>query len=1550
MTHSFLSLQTLPISLRKWRKPALTVLTLPLLISPALPAYAQDYTSGLVGYWAFDETSGTTAIDNSSNSIDGTLYNIVLPTQSVAGIKDTAYNFIEGSGNRVELGDNYDLDGSPFTLSLWINVHTINSNYEGLIDKFGSAEGYRIFFDTNGRLNFDIRDSSGTVEGFPTPTGTITTGSWIHIAVSFDNATTGRIYINGTEVASKTNFSITRAVGTRTLLIGRSYNFGWFDGAMDEVRIYNRVLTPSDVTALYESAFPCKVPFGFTGEIIFNDDVDVMQYCNGNEWVGMGASPTPDAWGQIGNSRTIASSSSQSGIATLDTNLIAFVNRTSATLRTYSWDGTNWNQVGNGLGAGVHMVAKIDTNTVAAMNANTTGTHPLRTYSWDGTDWTMVGNQLDIYGSTAAITELGTNQIAYVDRLNNQLRTYAWDGTDWSQVGNSFPLAPDTPALATLDNNTIAYNSNGGSLTTFSWDGTNWSQVGNALATGGSGTSDMTAIDSSTIVMATNQDIRVYSFDGTDWSLSYQTEDITGSSDTTIDLIAPNTIAMKGWNGNSYLLRTFGVPSSCSIPTSGLVGHWAMDETTGTAVSDGSGNSNNGTWSGETAVVSTSGKVGTAFSLDGADDMITVPHSASLDISSGYTVSGWVYFDSTQAGTITPALISKNDGGGWGSGWVMGRASGGGNIVGGKVRMVTQHNRNISSPSSKASGWIYPVDTWNYVTVSWDGNTIKYYLDGTLIESGIISVPPDTSSGDLWIGHGRSNWYSVYHQGSIDEMRLYNYALSDTEVASLYGASGGTCNVETCSSPFGFKGGLIFNTTHNVMQYCNGKNWTAMGPAGNGGSGCSNPTGVQAELMYNSDLNVLQYCEGDEWVGITPKMDSLLSSGLIGHWKLDETSGATIADSSGNGNNAIWTDNSDNNVTGETTVGAVGNAIIFDGTETVASVGSVAEINNLFNGGGTIATWFKANGVGENNYGRILEKATGTGASNGWSLTLMNGPRVRFWREFSGGDGQWGNIGITYGKWHHIAVAYDDSDPNNDPIIYLDGSIIATSDSNSTGTAVDDSAANFTIGNSNAGDRTFDGAIDDTRLYNRALSASEISELYNAGTPPITYIGDIAGHWKLDETSGSTIADSSGNSLNGTWSDGVNADVAEETVAAPVTTGLHFDGSNDVINIPDPGAGSALDAEPGSALTLAAWVYADTLSGYNNIITKGGSNYMMQVQGNKLILSYYGGGAWHDYASTGSVITTGQWHHVAITEDNLGSAGGVKLYVDGSEVNGSYIVGTGAGAPNTSDANLYIGSEGGTHFWDGMIDDVRIYQRELSASDISDLYSSGSPINAGLIALWALDETSGTTAYDSIGSNDGTMTNMDGASNNVAGPVSSALSFSSSRITAAAASTDLDDIFNGGGTISYWIYPTNWGTFGRVVDKSDSGTFPPNQGWHSQGDTGIIKFSQAFSTTHGDWETGTNTVPMNTWSHIVITYDNSSDANAPIIYVNGVNSALTTVSPPSGTAVSDASQPITLGARQGGANNYTGYADDIRMYNRVLTASEVTSLYNLGTP
>src|SRR6185503_4489683 len=202
-----------------------------------------------------------------------------------------------------------------------------------------------------------------------------------------------------------------------------------------------------------------------------------------------------------------------------------------------------------------------------------------------------------------------------------------------------------------------------------------------------------------------------------------------------------------------------------SAQTSGLVAAYSFDAGTGTTINDASGNTNTGTASGTTWT--TAGKYGSALVFNGSTARVSVPASPSLNVTTGVTLEAWVYPTASQSGWRTIVqrqadaylLHASNQNGA--------RRPAAGGTFGGSLRLV-------SAPTS------IPTNTWTHLAQTYDGTTLRLYVNGaqvaTLAATGLI----ETNASPLWIG-GNSP-YGEYFQGRIDNLRIYNRALTVAEL------------------------------------------------------------------------------------------------------------------------------------------------------------------------------------------------------------------------------------------------------------------------------------------------------------------------------------------------------------------------------------------------------------------------------------------------------------------------------------------------------------------------------------------------------------------------------------------------------------------------------------------------------------------------------------------------------------------------------------------------------------------------------------------------
>jgi hypothetical protein len=449
-----------------------------------------------------------------------------------------------------------------------------------------------------------------------------------------------------------------------------------------------------------------------------------------------------------------------------------------------------------------------------------------------------------------------------------------------------------------------------------------------------------------------------------------------------------------------------------------------------------------------------------------------------------------------------------------------------------------------------------------------------------------------------------------------------------------------------------------------------------------------------------------------------------------------------------------------------------------------------------------------------------------------------------------------------------------------------------------------------------------------------ALAITAISLSFLCVFPASAWAADITtglvGHWTLDtaDISGTTVLDTSGNGHNGTITGATGA-------AGKINQALLFDGSSNYITVP------GLDLTGTNVITVSFWLNTTYVSD-DDIILETSANSNFNAGAFKVIANGSGENRfWVDLVgnvgkSSGDTAdySDNTWRHFAVVMDMGRPTNEVShIYMNGVDwpLQHSYDSNNNG---NFGNYTLYMMSRAGSSlFADGLLDDVRIYTRELSSDDVVALYQLGgggapADITTGLIGWWKFDEGSGGTVADSSGSNNtGTIYQATFTS----GKLGQALSFDGVDDTVTINALNLGTAHSA----SMWI---DWQDAGDGVVIGGASSSPAGYVLYVDGanvyynSSSAVDFFNYVSVFHGGLTAGQ-------WNNICVVRDGTSVT----FYKNGAPLGIRTLS--SDIALSGIT---TFGSYASGDYPSRMSLDEVRIYSRVLTADEVAALYAVG--
>ncbi|NTU46678.1 DUF2341 domain-containing protein [Candidatus Roizmanbacteria bacterium] len=1407
-----------------------------------------DFLSkGLVGYWKMDEAtwSGTLSEvkDASGNGNNGQAQGATGGKAYPAGGKFGNGGYFDGVDDWVSGSFSGISQGGPFTISVWTYF---NDN---------STTSYKTVVSLSGKTTFGyVKDFNsfdfGTANGYTrVGAGTPTLHVWEHYVAVYDGNKMF-IYKNGA-LKQSTSGVINGLITSYSIGKCQSCWFGgnaaYMNGLIDDLRIYNRALSPQEVSSLYNWA---------PGPVLnwnFNEGSSTSAYdSSGNGLSGTigcsGSTCIIPQWktGKIGKALYFNrnTDTDRSYVTTTSNSLLNVGAATGSKITISQWinpEATQFSGQGSSSGWLIRNGQYNDENySFLLMNPTINGKYQVSMQGYDGTAFRL-GT------STNYIVPAGVWSHLEIIYTQGQ----------WYQIYLNGTLIETVPFTYITVPSTTSFNVGGHS----------------------------TATNPGQMFHGSIDEVKVYNYARTQKQI---VEDMNG-----------------------------GAPAGTS---KSMVGYWKFDEGSGGTVHNvgNGGSALDGTWNGAGGHWTSAGKFNKAGMFNGSSDYVSTPtNNTTFDATSNtLTVSAWVY---PTALNNMNTILSKGgvDGA---SGWVIYYSNTGG------FNILFKGNA-AGNPVVVSTSRTYPFNTWSHIAVVFkidtsvlSNNSASIYVNGVYdSQLAFSSGLPAVSTQNLRIGvrSDGSGTLSNYFIGSIDEVKLYNYALTAEDIKADY----------------------------------------------NRGS---------AQVLG---------AMGDDTTSLT--------KGLVGWWKMDEGTGTSTTDSTGKGNTGTFNCSGTSCVNPSwTTSGKYGNALSFIPTSNTSSylTSNIVNVSSIQNSTITLSTWINPDNIDHSNDKWIARNGMGTDENYGIFLGSPSSGNYKIL--FSGYSGTWvssstTNYVVPSNTWSHIVVVLTQGKSIS---FYLNGNLIQT---NTISFITVPATTAFHIGAGAGSSQAYNGYLDDFRIYNRALTTSEIQTLYNLSDPTQTRSGNstaseycIPGDtslcnppvadYRFEEGKGTTVQDVSGNNNNGTWSG-----TGSHYTTGKVGKAGNFDGSGDYVSVNNS---SSLAFGTGD-FSFSTWIKLP-LSGsssYNGIITKG-YNSAARANGWGLTsdhagtqLKYYdavdAGGTFN--ANYAFPALSNGWHYVSVVRS---SGTSYKFYSDGQLVGTLTTTQT---ATLTNSYNTYIGTsnEGGGQFRYAKtnIDQVKIYNYARSPAQIAWDYNKGAPVG-----WWKMDECQGTTIKDLSGNmNTGTLTVGSGGTqtqpgtctdgntasawnNGKSGKFGSSLNFDGSDDYVSVANSTTNNLYTSTGiTVSSWIKINSQIAIpGGIIGKWDgqNGGRQFVQDVIYSGGYMYAAFSISPDGFYRASRYGSTALMAGQWYNLISIWKNDGTM---YMWVNGKSQTLSDYSSTASipTSLISSTRDICIGTKNNAnANNcatniqfFPGQIDDVRIYNYALTPSQVQNVFNEGS-
>jgi Concanavalin A-like lectin/glucanases superfamily/Bacterial Ig-like domain (group 3) len=795
-----------------------------------------DWNKSLVGYWGMDSFNSTGVFDNSSYGNNGTFNGVNFGISNITnGKRGRALEF-DGVDDYVDLGSDFMGLGN-MTISAWIYPKGWGESNQGriVVNNQNAVQTGFLFSikSSSSRLQFVGDDTGDTGVVIYSAVSSIELNKWQHVLITRNSTGFVNFYIDGALSGTPNQYAGTPSVGTTNVIIGStSTPLRNFNGSIDEVLIFNRTLSSNEILALYDNgANRLDVNYSNLADRTYNYSVYVIDSAGNLNFTSPDRQVTVD---QTSPTIAFVNPTSKTGTINEDFTYVN-VSISGASSTVVDWNGSlvSWwrfegdvnDQLGTNNGTNNGATATYAGKFGEGYEFDGVGDYVqhdkisfARTDSWTWSGW--LDNKFSD-GSVFFAGDLSNldflvlrysadhrfgirNSTGIYILLDSSTSEFTYQ-TGWQHV---VFVANGLDSLSVYGNGSLIGTASGGTGMEFESMGQAYvstlynfnGSIDEVMIFNRSLSSDeilsiynATAYEHNFTDLSelSSQNLKAYSVD--DAGNLAQTSLRTIKTDFTnpvVNFTAP-TPDDNGYSTVNYVTINATVTDSSDISAwvdwnRSLVGYWAMDYYNSTVVFDNSSYGNNGTFNGGIGTANiTTGARGKALEFDGVDDYVELDNMIQLSDSNNWSVSAWINYND-----VTDIQLP---------------------ILSGRIFAVYNNKlRYYDSEFGTSYSSSMNELVWNQVSFVCANTAGTFYING--VESGIISANC-SSSYAIATRTNRIGWDvgSLYFNGSIDEVLIFNRSLSTDEISALYNS--------TANNYLGNFTSLIEGATYNYTTW-----------------------------------------------------------------------------------------------------------------------------------------------------------------------------------------------------------------------------------------------------------------------------------------------------------------------------------------------------------------------------------------------------------------------------------------------------------------------------------------------------------------------------------------------------------------------------------------------------------------------------------------------------------------------------------------------------------------------------------------------------------